>query len=667
MYSKESINNNPNIPSSHKKSYDNQNEYKQPEQKPIVEFKYYNPQKPKQQQPQLLPNNMSLYPFVAPNLNYNPVYGYANPFVPSSMPVTVLKNYNIDTSGPTSNHQLVSMIYEDILPQTELINNNLSLNERINLFQVIRSSIFNNIDGSNITFDGTQPTLLSYIKFADLYPYGTKGKNVYNELPYGFLLYRSCYPIRQHKTMRTITCAKDSTAINVRIYRMTEGSFNVGNTTKFTDNNFYNYDEWRDVSFYQYVKEHILKKKICPNFVLMYGYFVSNNANVNFDNINKKSITSYEVYNRFKSVMRNNTVDKNTYLGKALVLLTESPTYSIIDWATNTYIDEGTIKKMARSSFHTDNEWLSIIFQILSALYTMQINNIYIKDFSLERNVLIKDLPLRGSVINHWKYIINGIEYYIPNYGYLVQIDSDFRNKESTPSISEGKTIEVSVGDKSTIISAPIHTDASKIKSGHHILIKEREHKLDNKIDGSFLGMDANTQKNVLSDGTVEDKTKKNITELMKNIFNNFSSIFPSATENAKLCANNIVAYSDENIGDCIYKVIKRFFNNRIGTFLKESEIAYIRNTHDLKKGNILVYEVAANTYKFVLFIKSIDAGKCIIYNKIKPSDNIVIEETVNIANLKSYSNVELITQNFKPNESNLNEDDLIETYIINN
>merc|ERR1719284_1816906 len=60
----------------------------------------------------------------------------------------------------------------------------------------------------------------------------------------------------------------------------------------------------------------------------------------------------------------------------------------------------------------------------------MQINNIYIDNFSLEKNVFIKDLSLRGQATDYWKYRIDGVDYYIPNLGYLVMIDSNFRDVE---------------------------------------------------------------------------------------------------------------------------------------------------------------------------------------------------------------------------------------------
>jgi hypothetical protein len=48
---------------------------------------------------------------------------------------------------------------------------------------------------------------------------------------------------------------------------------------------------------------------------------------------------------------------------QCLVVLTESPTCSIKDWASRTYkIDSSIIKKMVKTGYHTDKEWEVIIF-----------------------------------------------------------------------------------------------------------------------------------------------------------------------------------------------------------------------------------------------------------------------------------------------------------------
>lgn len=206
----------------------------------------------------------------------------------------------------------------------------------------------------------------------------------------------------------------------------------------------------------------------------MYGYFISEKLGIDYDKLNilknnkeqKNKIpffvdanekdsddienvdlvvnnlkpVEYDMYNLDKNVYIDPRVmhvvgekvikeNDDAYKGKGLVLLTESGTYTLFGWASKTYQIRGlNIKEMINRGVHTSTEWYNILFQLMAGLYTMQINNIYIENFSLESNVLVKDIQTRGQVTNYWKYKIEGIDYYVPNLGYVVLIDSNFRD-----------------------------------------------------------------------------------------------------------------------------------------------------------------------------------------------------------------------------------------------
>lgn len=108
------------------------------------------------------------------------------------------------------------------------------------------------------------------------------------------------------------------------------------------------------------------------------------------------------------------------------------------------------------------------------------------------------------------------------------------------------------------------------------------------------------------------------------------------------------------------------FVNNRIGTYLKEQEISNIRrdDLRDFKKGNIVVHEEGYGQYRFVIFLETIN-GVTRILTKAEHTDVDIIEKRVPVTTIMSYSKAETVTQNFKINESNLNDDDLLETYTI--
>ena len=61
-----------------------------------------------------------------------------------------------------------------LLPNTTTLGTMSTLGERKELYQFVRSSIFNNSDGENILSGRTTsktPSLLKFIKFSDLNPF----------------------------------------------------------------------------------------------------------------------------------------------------------------------------------------------------------------------------------------------------------------------------------------------------------------------------------------------------------------------------------------------------------------------------------------------------------------------------------------------------------------
>lgn len=83
---------------------------------------------------------------------------------------------------------------------------------------------------------------------------------------------------------------------------------------------------------------------------------------------------------------------------------------------------------MLNTGFHPDPVWKSIIFQIVAGIYALWKNSLCLNGFNLMDNIYIKDLTGTGIASGYWKYIINSIDYYVPNYGYLILIDSKFKD-----------------------------------------------------------------------------------------------------------------------------------------------------------------------------------------------------------------------------------------------
>ena len=57
--------------------------------------------------------------------------------------------------------------------------------------------------------------------------------------------------------------------------------------------------------------------------------------------------------------------------------------------------------------------WFSILFQLLVGMSVLQKNKIHFNEFSLENNVYIRDVYSNTDILGYWKYVVDGINYYI--------------------------------------------------------------------------------------------------------------------------------------------------------------------------------------------------------------------------------------------------------------
>ena len=655
-------------------------------QQPVIEFKYTPPPPPPKPKGMRPPDPTMFMPSYQP-APYLPTaldYEFYQQHTARNPPVPIIKNYQLEGYGPTGIDQTVQLIVEDSLPSKNFTESTYqTLGERTNLYTFIRSTIFSNTDGNNVSLDGKEPnSILSHVKFDELNPYNRQRytNNPFSELPDNYLIYRSCYPIRKNNLTNSIICAKDATSINIRMYKMTEGSFAINRMLQ--KKKFNQYNEWRDLAYYEYVREKILKPKCCPNFVLLYGYFIAEKSNIDFSKINeiknnikeekepdtiilrkqengteisrqiivpedrftkpkeeKKELMQQVVNDEIVGLMEDLKTyptkgtaiaidNPNAYKGKSLVLVTESPTYTLFDWASNLYIQEGSVKKMINRGVHNKEEWMNIYFQLMVGLYVMKKNEIYIKNFSIKNNVFIKDLTMKGQITNYWKYIVDGIEYYIPNLGYLVQIDSNYLDK---PEIKSQKTL----------------IDYDKVVD-----------KVIDKVGGNCMGESVAD-----IDKIIMDMFKQAIDP------NNYSTDFSQTggckppTEITTMlgdilkdCANNIP------ITDIISKYMKGYLHNRIGDYLKENEISNVRRdgTETFKKGNIALIEENTSVYEIVLLLKNPIGNNVEIMGRKGRIANVPVNS------LFTYSPTEQIQQIIKPNDARgLSEDSLLEVYIV--
>lgn len=109
-----------------------------------------------------------------------------------------------------------------------------------------------------------------------------------------------------------------------------------------------------------------------------------------------------------------------------LGIITESPTSTFIQWATPVYSGGGSLKTMNQTGFHTYEEYESLLFQYIHAFSVLQEQDekIGFKDFKPETNLFVKDIYHDDRDKKHWRYVVDGLEYFVPNYGHVALIDS---------------------------------------------------------------------------------------------------------------------------------------------------------------------------------------------------------------------------------------------------
>jgi hypothetical protein len=387
-----------------------------------------------------LDNNI-MYPqsFVADSAGYFP---YMNP-VKKVNEIPLQNVYNINLGNPSVHSNFLSRIYEDALPGDPFSFTMKSVFERNHLISFMRNSMVKTNDGEEMTMQVGQNSFLEYIRMLEFNPFAL-GTNPYTAIAPNFLIYAGSYPIKYNMETRMVEIAKHSMAVCIRMYMMTQGAINYRNLgPNITEDNF---DVWREIKYYKWVKTELLDKKVCPNFITMILYKFDKISNVNYTQL-------YQIIGRYAGVAaigRNfqlsqqintalqpayinrlagqgvnlNAVGLHTDSNTSMVVLTESPTYNLIEWASPIYQTNGVIRTMTSSGYHSPDVWRSVLFQLAYAMAVLQQKEIYFRNFDIKYNVFIKDLTTSNTNIGYWIYKINNVDFYVPNYGYVVMIDS---------------------------------------------------------------------------------------------------------------------------------------------------------------------------------------------------------------------------------------------------
>lgn len=541
----------------------------------------------------------------------------------------IYKDYNINIGGPNADHNLATMVYEDALPPVDIYTSYRTLRERSSLTDYIRGTFITIEDGERTDFKGGPQSLNSRLKLLHLNPYNSYyfSSNPYKGLPRDMLIYKSCYPIVYDPSNISVQCKKSSVGINMRVYRLTKEEYQTkhalfSETIKYAPDDILQttveinkikqtkkpieYNVWRDLEYFNYIRNYINKPNHSPNFIGSYCYFLNYSADISF------------LKNGVKNEKLNTNVEHiNSNI--AMILLTESSNSNLYSWASDIYVTEKNIKKQTYSGYKTSEVWISIITQILFSFYVMDTYKFIFYDMDIERNFYIKDVSYSIDSKQYWRYKINNIDYYLPNYGYLLLVDHDFHDLNDE---KQYKVLGTFLGDKESIIDQRIRTNAKKC------------------INSNNFGSE----------------------------FKNIGGIRPSENVIAFIDNINRDLSTNKSFEEIIIDNCYRFIHNRVGTLIRESEYANIRKNEykRFNRGELVIWEEKYDRYKIVLYIQDEDEYNSLCYTRVNNNnDSSFTKQLIQKDLLYHYSEDEIIRQDIRVNEPSYNLDYLIETYNV--
>lgn len=589
------------------------------------------------------------------------VWDYKTMPWPRSMPlkkpneIPLQKIYNINLGNASNKHTNLNTLYEDIIPGDPYTYSMVKISERQHLLKFIKNIVLQNNNDENMTLQSDQnmKSLQSFFRILAFNPYSNNNRNPYENIPVNFLLYNMAYPVRYDGS--SVNIAKNSMGLNLRIYSLSNGAYNKHKSYTTTSGNeitWRDYDVWREIHYYEYVRDVILQRNVSPNFITMFFYSHDIISKINYNEINNiirghkgrnyinlqlnnqglqlKDIDKDELNKYFTPTTPLNDQQVATfgsnltnYSNISLLTITEAPTSSFYGWAQPSYDRFGAQFKMVSTGHHADEVWSSILFQLMYSLLVMEKHNINMRNFSISNNVFIKDLFMNTNSINYWLYKIGEYNFYVPNYGYLLLIDSRYVDVNTTNNLIDYTEFE---------------NQQQKFKINN----------LRGLVSGDLTG--------ILD---MKDVIRDVLNELLS------TPLFDSMSTNIQNKVTNIqFELATKNLIEIIGKHFGELLNNRIGTPILKSEKDNlpIGVSSDITQGKMVVYQKRYDEYYWGVIVGDEEGGKVNVMTRDDSNNPVVSNQFV--SNLITYPKHLRVEQD-KNNNVKLTPDGLLETYTL--
>lgn len=623
---------NPNLSMDAKRTFGKQKSEMPSKREPpvILEQKLYDTSKPSGSSGSKYPPTQ--FPV---NLEYPYNMLYANMHTPKNFPIQ--KIYNVSMANPTGNHEMLNLLFQDIIPNIAGSLTFNSLSERNELIRFISSSINKIANGETMAltpniFSG-EISILSYLKLTNLNPYRTLIETPYTSLPDNFLLYQAGYPVKYNPESNKVELQSDAIPINIRLYKLDDISRDtttiklehdidikdlaiIDNKIKLDFKSldvdiknlpFHKRDSpaWKDLDYYKKIRQEIIIPKKSPHFINLISWKIDYDSKIQYDKLKQLGETFDKdtiniLINDITNYLNNHTLRMTKV--PSLMLLTEAPTQSLINWGSLLYQDVGSVKKIVQTGFHSKEIWKNILFQLITVFYSFSKLKIAFNEFELERNIFIKDTNINPNQTGYWKYIINNIEFYLPNKGYIIMVDSSFKSEYTNINYND--------------------------------LLKKQ-------------------LKNILDE----------LTELDKKIKTGFLQLPTEIITLIKKINENI----DENkdYDNILVDLFSEYLNNRLGSNLNNQEKDNIIRlfTPNFRRGEIVIHQERFSDFKFVLYLQDVASYKVKIVTKDISGNFTTIE--IPKGAISKFNPLTLVEQIFDEKKELMTENELIETYNL--
>ena len=359
------------------------------------------------------------------------------------------------------------------------------------------------------------------------------------------------------------------------------------------------------------------------------------NAKLAEETFPKQPLTLGE-YKKLRNYKVDNlNVDINKQSSDALVAVTEGPTHNLFKWASPIYESFGSVKKMISTGCHPDEVWMSVLFQLVHSFIVMEENGIVFDSFGIDKNVFIKDIKFDATNYGHWVYCVGNINFYVPNYGYVLLIDSKYGDLEF---------------DNITIDKYDVKPSERRYKvylSGFGSNGKGDEYFVNNK-----------------------QKAKEKIRKQFKQAINpeNFTSVGKArgvgrpSNEVLKFMTTLYNAPDKSSMREILLTYFRFFMHNRAGSLLTYNEKVMVNmmKLPKFKQGELIVYAERYDTYRWGIYLGPSES----VTNKVKVYLGEAGVKDIFKTRLLSVPEGQYVSQSSSKNLK-LDPDSLIETYNL--